>query len=80
MDNTLLVIGNGFDLQCGLKSSYKDFFGWLRQNNKRATDNLWTVHFLNNPLNGNLWIDVEYRLQEVLDKKDNISSATAHVE
>ena len=22
----LLIIGNGFDLACGLKSSYKDFF------------------------------------------------------
>lgn len=22
----LLILGNGFDLQCGLKSSYKDFF------------------------------------------------------
>ena len=22
----LLIIGNGFDLSCGLKSSYKDFF------------------------------------------------------
>ncbi|MEK3527798.1 AbiH family protein [Lactobacillus crispatus] len=24
--NRLIVIGNGFDLQCGLKSQYKDFF------------------------------------------------------
>ena len=22
----LIVLGNGFDLECGLKSSYKDFF------------------------------------------------------
>lgn len=22
----LLILGNGFDLHCGLKSSYKDFF------------------------------------------------------
>jgi len=24
----LLIIGNGFDLSCGLKSSYNDFFNW----------------------------------------------------
>jgi len=24
--STLLIIGNGFDLQCGLKSGYSDFF------------------------------------------------------
>lgn len=26
MSNQLLILGNGFDLHCGLKSSYKDFF------------------------------------------------------
>ena len=26
MSKQLLVLGNGFDLHCGLKSSYKDFF------------------------------------------------------
>lgn len=25
--NVLLIMGNGFDLSCGLKSSYDDFFG-----------------------------------------------------
>ena len=29
---TLLIIGNGFDLQCGLNSSYKHFFKWLNDN------------------------------------------------
>jgi len=27
-EQTLIVTGNGFDLQCGLKSSYYDFFNW----------------------------------------------------
>ena len=26
MEKELLIIGNGFDLQCGLKTRYKDFF------------------------------------------------------
>ena len=27
-DRQLLIIGNGFDLSCGLKSSFKDFIDW----------------------------------------------------
>ena len=26
--NVLVILGNGFDLNCGLKSSYKDFFNY----------------------------------------------------
>ena len=26
---TLFILGNGFDLSCGLKSSYKDFFEYI---------------------------------------------------
>jgi len=63
--DALLVIGNGFDLQCGLKSSYEDFFKWLRQDNKRACDNLWAIHFLNNSPEGQHWTDVEESLRKV---------------
>lgn len=28
MANQLIILGNGFDLTCGLKSSYNDFFEW----------------------------------------------------
>ena len=28
MANQLIILGNGFDLACGLKSSYNDFFEW----------------------------------------------------
>jgi len=57
--NTLLIVGNGFDLQCGLKSSYSDFFDWLRQDKGRINDNIWTFHFLNSTLEGRQWINVE---------------------
>jgi hypothetical protein len=63
---TLFIIGNGFDLQCGLKSSYSDFFTWLEQDEQRANDNFWAVHFLNSRPSGKLWVDVENGLQEVL--------------
>jgi len=65
-DNSLLIIGNGFDLQCGLKSNYEYFFEWLRQCNARTTNNLWEVHFLNSPPKGQGWVDVEGSLLEVL--------------
>jgi hypothetical protein len=68
--STLLVIGNGFDLQCGLKSSYTNFFEWLRQDTSRANNNLWAVHFLNTTLKGELWIDVEDGILRALSTGD----------
>ena len=35
----LLIIGNGFDLACGLKSRYKDFFNTIPEEKYR--DNFW---------------------------------------
>jgi len=61
-----LIIGNGFDLQCGLKSKYSDFFEWLRQDNERA-NNFWAVYFLNNSPEDQGWIDIESSLQEILN-------------
>ncbi len=34
MKNMILIIGNGFDLQCGLKSTYNDFFEYKKNNNE----------------------------------------------
>ena len=36
MTNQLIIIGNGFDLACGLKSSYKDFFEWKFKNQTKG--------------------------------------------
>ena len=35
----LLIIGNGFDLACGLKSKYTDFFDSIPE--KTYSDNFW---------------------------------------
>lgn len=49
--NTLLVLGNGFDLHCGLHSSFKDFFSseMLDSNGKlitmKITSNIWYTIF-----------------------------------
>ncbi|MCL2048271.1 MAG: bacteriophage abortive infection AbiH family protein [Defluviitaleaceae bacterium] len=73
-ESVLLIIGNGFDLQCGLKSEYKDFFKWLRpkntENDKRVYNNVWATHFLDNFLNKSTgvdgWIDIENILKNTL--------------
>lgn len=47
----ILVVGNGFDLHCGLKSSFKNFFdselrlGNGRLNENRIIDNIWYLIF-----------------------------------
>ena len=70
-DSTLLIIGNGFDLQCGLKSSYNDFFEWLRKDQALANNNLWAIHFLSTPPKGYGWIDIEESLRKVLCSKSH---------
>jgi len=62
----LLVVGNGFDLQCQLNSEYRDFFAWLRKNGIRANGNLWSVHFLNTTPEGQGWVNIEAELHSVL--------------
>ncbi|MCL2353247.1 MAG: bacteriophage abortive infection AbiH family protein [Defluviitaleaceae bacterium] len=64
---TLLIIGNGFDLQRGLKSHYKDFFAWLRDfKYPQRKDNLWEIHFLHSTFEGDGWVDIEAKIQEIL--------------
>jgi len=43
---TLLIIGNGFDLKCGLKSQYIDF--WREQRNKHKSFNKFVSYLENN--------------------------------
>lgn len=67
----ILVIGNGFDLAHGLKTTYKDFLEYcIAKNNKRLPmlvnygttfiDNIWLRHFIGRSQElGNTWIDLE---------------------
>lgn len=34
----IIIIGNGFDINCGLQSSYKDFFKWRFDRLKKSTE------------------------------------------
>lgn len=60
----LLIIGNGFDLACGLKSKYTDFFDWIPEETYR--DNFW-YYILDCLRNRNLlesenWADIELQI------------------
>lgn len=74
----ILIIGNGFDLAHGLKTSYKHFLDFCKeQNNKRIPmavnygttfiDNIWLRHFLMREKQlGNTWIDLEQEIYKVI--------------
>lgn len=60
----LLIIGNGFDLACGLKSRYKDFFDTISKEKYR--DNFWyyILDCLRNRdlLESESWADIELQI------------------
>lgn len=64
----LIIIGNGFDLQAGLKSSYSDFF---KSDFAVNANNFW-INILNHEMLGeyNRWGDIEGLLAEVLNDSE----------
>lgn len=57
----LFILGNGFDLTLGLKSSYKDFYeGYVKFCKDR---NFWEILFGNNDKN---WLDIEKSIEKIL--------------
>jgi len=60
----LLIIGNGFDLACGLKSRYKDFFDTISK--EKYSDNFWyyILDCLRNRdlLESESWADIELQI------------------
>ncbi len=61
-NNKLLVIGNGFDLALGLKTSYPDFMEWLK--NVHYMDDAYLYKFLRSKLDQQRWIDIENELRQ----------------
>lgn len=82
----ILIIGNGFDLVHGLKTSYKDFLNFcVERNNKRIPmavkygttfiDNIWLKHFLlRQDELGKTWIDLEEEMLTVIETLSNIAN------
>ena len=76
----ILIIGNGFDLAHGLKTSYKDFLNLYNIKNindfekdssnwkNKLKTNLWMMHFqtVKNSLGDN-WIDLEQEIFDVIE-------------
>lgn len=60
-EKTLVIIGNGFDLASGIKSSYSDFKQWLQENNRHRLISLMDIFFSNQR---DLWGDIEMALGE----------------
>lgn len=58
----LLVIGNGFDLALGLKTSYLDFMRWLK--NEHYMDDAYLYRYLRSKLDQQRWIDIENELRK----------------
>jgi hypothetical protein len=79
----VLVIGNGFDLDLGLKTSYKDFMesdGFRRQLEKVDEQNRMGLNignnlfkYLQNKKDLQKWIDIEEELLKLATKKKNES-------
>ena len=80
----VLVIGNGFDLAHGLKTSYKDFLEACHKMSlqeavegkadykKLCDTNLWMKHFITRQKQlGDTWIDLENEIFEVIKMLSN---------
>lgn len=64
MINTLVFVGNGFDVAHGYKTRYKDFYSGCDELNKLANnDNLLCQHILDH-IKGEMWQDLECGLFE----------------
>lgn len=81
----ILIIGNGFDIAHGLKTSYKDFLEYCKEINAHSADdvdqatlkccktNLWMKHFITKQAElGNTWVDLENEIFNVIIQLNNI--------
>lgn len=80
----ILIIGNGFDLAHGLKTTYRDFLTFCRsidfddasQNTLRQglDKNFWLSHFLLSSINiGDTWIDFEEEIHKAISALSKLS-------
>ena len=89
LNNNLLIIGNGFDLEHDLKTHYTDFFDTINNrvsskneiilNNHKylIEDNHLLLYLLEeykqNKLQGNNWIDIETELKKIISLIEEIN-------
>ena len=56
----ILVIGNGFDLSLGYRTSYPDFLDWIESNKKVQSNGF--LHWIKKKQSIDRWVDVELEL------------------
>ena len=77
--NQLIILGNGFDLECGLHSSFSDYYGtrqnnleeWLKaESNGQESHNIsvWDFIFAKEHENNPSWTDVESTIADWICK------------
>ena len=64
-EKILFIIGNGFDLAHGMKTSYEDFHQWLLDNGESSAVNRIESLYLNITNNEGRWCDVESALGSI---------------
>lgn len=76
----ILIIGNGFDLACGLKTKYTDFLDRCKSEDFKKGNNLgsniWCWYFLKlqeKNLTGENWIDFESEISTIIKSLDEAS-------
>lgn len=62
MNDTLVILGNGFDLDLGWKTSYRDFYTAKYQN----FTNLTGMSYINNMIRGDYWFDLEGYIRDCI--------------
>ena len=71
-ENILLIMGNGFDLNCGLRSRYSNFFDWRSKNLERIISNAGVVeNFLKDYIDNKLDFDGEFVTQDDIERNLN---------
>lgn len=87
--NNLLMVGNGFDLEHGLKTHYTDFFDTINNNVSSKNEIILNNHkylikdnylllylleeYKQNKLQGNNWIDIETELKKIISLIEEIN-------
>lgn len=70
--NQLIILGNGFDLSCGLNSSYNNFFEYIYSDSIKTQKNYWYYIFKKlseETQKLNTWTDIE---KQILTELKNI--------
>lgn len=78
----ILIIGNGFDLAHGLKTTYKDFLDYCERLplDNEFRNNLWLKYFWEisktNKIIGGTWIDFETEIYNQIRKLSSVAQGT----